>query len=321
MKKPLPSTLLLILSSLALTFGFGFFCQLVFDLLSFSSPFTTTPYLLHFALIVTLIPTFLNGLAMLVEGKKFAKSNLGAKQILPNHGPLEETKYYSMTQSLCEKFRRPMPAIYIVEAEELNAFNLGLTPQSQQIIITSGLLKTLKRRELVALLTYQLKLFESGSHAFGIKVAVIMSGYFQFFIMGLRMFQASQHQVQGEKEGPDYLMMLVSSILLTVGFPAWILGSLYKYLITSKYKHPLEIKAETLTLQSLEDPSDFLEALEALDACDHEDLPKRAYPYSHLALQNQTLLCGAFPYLRSIKDRIAHAKHYLQQKQASVQTK
>lgn len=64
--------------------------------------------------------------------------------------------YYTVVENLCLGANLPMPKLYVIEDEALNAFATGLSPKSGVICATSALLKKLSRYELEAVMAHEL---------------------------------------------------------------------------------------------------------------------------------------------------------------------
>jgi heat shock protein HtpX len=83
---------------------------------------------------------------------KLALSMSGAK-------PLDPVKYkdlYKMVEDLTQKMHLPMPKMYITPERQANAFATGRGPGHASVAVTQGILETLSKDELRAVLAHEM---------------------------------------------------------------------------------------------------------------------------------------------------------------------
>ena len=75
-----------------------------------------------------------------------------AKQV----GPDDEPRLYSTVERLAERAGLPMPRVYVVPSDALNAFATGRNPRNAAVACTRGILKILDDAELEGVLGHEL---------------------------------------------------------------------------------------------------------------------------------------------------------------------
>lgn len=63
---------------------------------------------------------------------------------------------FDMTARLAQNARLPMPALYILQTDQPNAFATGRDPNNAAVAVTQGLLQTLNRDELAGVIAHEL---------------------------------------------------------------------------------------------------------------------------------------------------------------------
>lgn len=81
-----------------------------------------------------------------------ALSVSGARQV----GEAEERELYRLVENLCIGSGLPMPKVYVIEDNAMNAFATGRDPKHASIAVTRGLMNRLERRELEGVLAHEL---------------------------------------------------------------------------------------------------------------------------------------------------------------------
>lgn len=102
------------------------------------------------------------GIALILSGiMSFASYWFSDKIILSMSGAREATKdeffdYYTVTENLVMSQRMPMPKLYVIDDQAMNAFATGRDPKHGVVCATTGLLKRLDRPEIEAVVAHEL---------------------------------------------------------------------------------------------------------------------------------------------------------------------
>ena len=76
----------------------------------------------------------------------------GAREV----GPQEAPEFYGLVQRLALKGGLPMPKVYLIPSDSLNAFATGRNPAHAAVAATEGLLRLLSRDELEGVMAHEL---------------------------------------------------------------------------------------------------------------------------------------------------------------------
>lgn len=82
---------------------------------------------------------------------KLALSMSGAKPLSKSHREI-----YEIVEELSKKIKIPMPKLYITPDQQANAFATGRGPGHASVVVTQGILDTLSKEELKAVLAHEL---------------------------------------------------------------------------------------------------------------------------------------------------------------------
>jgi len=83
---------------------------------------------------------------------KIALKSARAKPISANELP----NVYSIVSSLAQRENMPMPAVYLIDSPQPNAFATGRSPKKAAVAVTTGILEMLDNRELEGVLAHEL---------------------------------------------------------------------------------------------------------------------------------------------------------------------
>jgi heat shock protein HtpX len=102
------------------------------------------------------------GIALIISGLiSFASYWFSDKIILTMSNAKKATKneffdYYTVTENLTMSQRMPMPKLYVIEDDAINAFATGRDPKRGVVCATTGLLKRLDRSEIEGVVAHEL---------------------------------------------------------------------------------------------------------------------------------------------------------------------
>lgn len=70
--------------------------------------------------------------------------------------PRQAPDLYAMVEDLSRRAGIPTPAVYLIHTDQPNAFATGRDPNNAAVAVSSGLLRTLERREVAAVIAHEL---------------------------------------------------------------------------------------------------------------------------------------------------------------------
>ncbi len=76
----------------------------------------------------------------------------GAREVDARSAP----EFYAMVQNLAGKAGLPMPKVYVIDSPQPNAFATGRNPENAAVAATTGLLRSLSREEIAAVMAHEL---------------------------------------------------------------------------------------------------------------------------------------------------------------------
>jgi heat shock protein HtpX len=94
-----------------------------------------------------------------------------AREVTPQESP----EIYEMVRTLCQRAGLPLPKIFIIPQETPNAFATGRNPGHAVVAVTEGLLKLMKREEIMGVLAHELAHVKNRDILIG-SIAATMAG-------------------------------------------------------------------------------------------------------------------------------------------------
>jgi heat shock protein HtpX len=166
-------------------------------------------------------------------------------------------EFYTVCENLCLAANIPMPKLFILEDTALNAFATGRNPQHAAICATSGLLKSLNRTELEAVIGHELSHIANYDTRLMSLVTVMVGTLTLLADWFLRMgFHSSRND--SEKSSNFKLITLVLGILFALLSP--VVAQLIQLAISRRREFLADASSVKLTRQ----PGGLISALQKL---------------------------------------------------------
>lgn len=188
---------------------------------------------------------------------KIAIASVGAKKA-------DRTKYkdyYSLVEGLTLASGLPMPKLYVMPSQQINAFASGRNPENAVICVTEGALQRLERRELEGVLAHELGHVGNYDIRYMTLVAVMVG----MIAIVSQIFLRSLWFRSGDRDGKGKAIFLLIGIILAILAP--IIVQLVQLAISRKREYSADATAVKFTRY----PKGLIEALKKIKT---EHLPE-----------------------------------------------
>lgn len=214
----------------------------------------------------------------------------------------QEPELYNLLENLCISRGLPMPRLQIMETGALNAFASGIGRKSYSINVTRGLMKTLSRDELEAVLGHELTHIMNNDVRLLI-ISVIFTGMFgfasQFLWSSLRynfFYGARRRDRNGRDNGQIAILVMAAAFVLWLGY----LATLFTRFALSRRR---EYMADAGAVELTKNPEAMMRALQKIAGHDH--IPDTPADIALMCIENRAAFLGLFATHPPIEDRIA----------------
>jgi len=252
---------------------------------------------------ITLIVAGFNYLMYRTQGGSYVARSVGARQVLPYTQDPQERQLVNIIQEMAVAASLPLPQIYILEAQEINAFAAGMTPEDAAITVTRGTMTKLTRNELQGVIGHEFSHIANADMRIGLQIAAMVAGFYFLFIAGLRIVQFTSYQREesenGRKGNP---LLLAAFVLVIAGLVAWFVGTLFRSAISRQR----EYLADATAVQYTRNPDGIIGALKKIQRDQQiSDMPVQGSKFAHMYLNHRAMFTNLFATHPPLEDRIA----------------
>ncbi len=224
-----------------------------------------------FGLVFGFLFSLISALISYYFGDKIVLSTSGAKEINKNQYPV----LFDIVENLSLGTGIPMPKIYVIHDNSINAFATGRDPNHASVAVTTGSLTKLNKEELEGVLAHEISHITN----FDIRLMVLVSVMVGTIVMLSDFFLRSFMFRDSEDRGKSNVIMIVIGIVLAILSP--IFAELIKLAVSRSREYLADSSGALLT----KNPKGLANALKKI-ANDHNVLRTANHATAHLFISN-----------------------------------
>lgn len=187
--------------------------------------------------------------------------------------------FYTVTENICQGQRLPMPKLYVIEDEAMNAFATGRNPDHAVVCATTGLLKRLNRAELEAVVAHEVGHIKNYDILLMSLVSVLVGLIALLADWFMRMSFGGRRRRDNDNNNQLGAIIAILAIVLAVLSP--IIAQLIQLAISRRR----EYFADATGVEITKNPEGLARALEKISA-DREPLEAANKATAHLYISD-----------------------------------
>lgn len=242
-----------------------------------------------------------NYMNYLQAGGNYVAEAVGAVLVDPYTRDPKERQLLNIVEEIALATSLPVPPVYILEAQEINAFAAGTSPENAAITVTRGCLNLLKRDELQGVIAHEVGHIYNRDMTIGMRVAAMIMGFFIVTYIGLRLLQGSAYSRRSDGQRGSNPTVIIALIFLIAGALTWFFGSILQAMVSRQR----EYLADASSVQYTRNPIGLANALRKIAQAKVSDMPRTGQPFAHLYFnEHESLFSRIFATHPSIEKRI-----------------
>ncbi len=213
-----------------------------------------SPSAFFLILILAIILSLIYISASYFNSDKIALASVGAKPALRT----EHRMLFHAVESMSLASGTPMPKVYIMESEQINAFATGRNPDNAVVCVTTGALKKLNKQELEGVIAHEMSHIANYDIRFMTLTAILVGLIAIIAEIFVRTIIFAPHYNNEGKRGKIQLLIFVVAII------AAILAPLVAQLVSLAISRKREFTADATGVKFTRYPSGLKSALEKI---------------------------------------------------------
>jgi Zn-dependent protease with chaperone function len=219
-------------------------------------------------------------------GASVAES-LGGRLLQPETSDPVERKILNIVEEMAIASGMPVPRVYLMDEDGINAFAAGWSPNDAVIGVTRGCVEALSRDELQGVIAHEFSHILNGDMKINIRLMGILYGIFFLSILGeilIRSISYSGNSSNEKKNDGKGAIFMIGLVLFILGWVGWFFGRL----IQAAVSRQREFLADASAVQFTRNPEGISGALRKIAGWDQGSIIKNpnAPEASHLFFGN-----------------------------------
>ncbi len=211
----------------------------------------------------------------------------------------EEPELYNLLENLCISRGMAMPKLEIIEAHARNAFASGINEKSYSITVTRGLMNSLAKDEIEAVLAHELTHILNRDVRLLI-ITVIFTGLFGFLAQLVwSNIRYSLFYSRGRRDGKSSGGIIIA--IIVIAFILW-LGYMASLLMRFALSRRREYMADAGAVELTKNPESMMRAL--MRIAGRERIPGSTDDIAMMCIENSKSFLGIFATHPPIQSRI-----------------
>lgn len=238
-----------------------------------------------------------------LQGGQYIAEQIGARPVDLRSGNFAELQLLNIVQEIAIAASLPMPKVYVLDVDEINAFAAGLTSKDAVVAVTRGTIQKLTRDELQGVVAHEFGHIYNRDMKISMRLAAMITGFYIVFFLGWRMMQFGSQERRSSSSGKGgSSIYLVALVMFAAGAITWFFGSILKACVSRQR----EYLADACAVQFTRNPDGIANALRKIAKSQvRGEMPKNGMAFTHMYLDNRSPFSSIFSTHPPLEDRIA----------------
>jgi Zn-dependent protease with chaperone function len=199
-------------------------------------------------------------MAQMAGGGRAVAAALGGRQVDPASRDPEERRVLNVVEEMAIASGLPVPPVYIMEEDGINAFAAGNTPKDAVIGVTRGCIRALDRDELQGVMAHEFSHVFHQDMRLNMRLVAWLGGILALSMIGRAMLRSVRFRGSGKRNDGVAVIAAIGIGLFLVG----IIGYFFGRLIQSAVSRQREYLADASAVQYTRNADGIAGALEKI---------------------------------------------------------
>ncbi len=214
------------------------------------------------------------------SGGKAVAEALNGRLIQPTTTDPDERRILNVVEEMAIAAGTPVPPVYVIEDDSINAFAAGHSPQDAVIGVTRGCIHLLNRSELQGVVAHEFSHIFHGDMRLNLRLVATLHGILLIGLIGYLLLRTAPLRRSRNRDNSVFILLAIGLVLVVVGFAGTFFGNLIKAAVSRQR----EFLADASAVQFTRDPTGIAGALKKIGGYQPGSKLKtpNATEYSHM---------------------------------------
>ncbi len=200
---------------------------------------------------------------MLRGGGRRVAESLGGRLLLPDSRDFYERRLLNVIEEMAIASGMPVPPVYVMDDDSINAFAAGYQPSDAVIGVTRGCMQKLSREQLQGVMAHEFSHIFNGDMRLNIRLMAVLFGILFIGLIGRFILDATSRRRYVSSSGRDKNSLpffLFGLGLVVIGYGGVLFGNLIKAAVSRQR----EFLADASAVQFTRNPQGIAGALQVI---------------------------------------------------------
>lgn len=201
-------------------------------------------------------------LIQLRSGGRVVAEAMGGRLINTQANDADEKKILNIVEEMAIASGTPVPPVYVIEDDAINAFAAGHTPQDAVIGITRGCIRLLSRDELQGVVAHEFSHIFHGDMNLNIRLVALLNGILLIGLIGHFMVRSASRPrlYRSDRDKSPAAILGAGVALMVIGYGGTFFGNMIKAAVSRQR----EFLADASAVQFTRNPDGISGALKKI---------------------------------------------------------
>ncbi len=213
-------------------------------------------------LVIVAMGSLYKGMALSGGGASVAEM-LGGELIVDGTGDSNKQKILNVVEEMAIASGSPVPPVYLIDEDGINAFAAGYSTSDAVIGVTRGSIEKLSRDELQGVIAHEFSHILNGDMRLNIKLIAMLHGIMLIGLIGYYIMRSTSRSSRSSKNSGGGIVFLGLGMMI-IGYSGTFFGNLIKAAVSRQR----EFLADASAVQFTRNPNGIGGALQRIGASD-----------------------------------------------------
>lgn len=187
--------------------------------------------------------------SQLRRGGRAVAEALGGREINLNTRDADERRILNVVEEMAIASGTPVPSVYVLEEEAINAFAAGHQTRDAVIGITRGAIRSLTREELQGVVAHEFSHILHGDMRLNMRLISVLHGILLIGLLGGTLLRSMRFRRMGggKRDNSGAIILVLGAVLMLVGYAGTFFGNLIKSAVSRQREYLADASAVQFT--------------------------------------------------------------------------
>ena len=187
--------------------------------------------------------------SQLRRGGRVVAEALGGREINLNTRDADERRILNVVEEMAIASGTPVPSVYVLEEESINAFAAGYQTNDAVIGITRGTIRHLTRDELQGVVAHEFSHILHGDMRLNMRLISILHGILIIGLVGGSVLRSMRYRRVGggKRDNSGAVVVALGAVLMLIGYAGTFFGNVIKSAVSRQREYLADASAVQFT--------------------------------------------------------------------------